>query len=324
MQYKYFYKTKNFCFQHWEDQFLSWNPKNFDNITQVTLPAKYVWQPDLIQANNAKDEFYNKQYREYFRVVVNYQGIVYASPAGVLTTTCSFNLFYFPFDRQTCKVDVSSWTYTCDEVDIKSNSTNVGLDFFSKNGEWLLEKTDIANIETISERGYKYCSVQVSLTIKRKPLYFILMIVLPCVILSVVSIFTFIIPPESSERVMMSMTTLLSFVLFLTALNNILPRNSDQAPMLVSYITVTIIAMWIALIITIFLVRIYFNEQPSKDVQLDQNSNNGFFSNFKSLNELLKRKRREIADTMDVVLFWVFTIGLAIATIVIFVILPPR
>ncbi|CAD5114192.1 DgyrCDS3336 [Dimorphilus gyrociliatus] len=318
-------KLELFAWQsmQWRDEYLSWRPKNFDNISEITIPSKYVWQPDFIQENNAKD-FYNKQYQEYFHVIVNHDGIVTAAPAGQLTTVCSFNLFYFPFDKHTCKVVISSWTYTCDEVDIKSNLTEIDLGFFKPNGEWTLEYTDVTNIETKTNRDYKYCSVYIHLTLKRKPLYYILVILLPCVILSLVSVFTFIIPPESSERIMMSMTSLLAFVLFLTALNNILPRNSDQAPMLVSYITVIVIAMWIALIISIFLVKVYFKDQPSKENIPDQNGNRGLLSNFKSVGELVKEKKRDIADWMDITLFWVFTIGLGVATIVIFVIIPPK
>ncbi|KAF7236935.1 5-hydroxytryptamine receptor 3A [Varanus komodoensis] len=34
--------------QHWIDEFLQWNPEDFDNITQLSVPTEAIWVPDIL------------------------------------------------------------------------------------------------------------------------------------------------------------------------------------------------------------------------------------------------------------------------------------
>ena len=38
-------------FQHWTDAGLKWDPKDFDNITKITLPSQDIWKPDIVLYN---------------------------------------------------------------------------------------------------------------------------------------------------------------------------------------------------------------------------------------------------------------------------------
>jgi hypothetical protein len=33
--------------QSWRDPRLSWNPADFDNITQIRFPSSAIWRPDI-------------------------------------------------------------------------------------------------------------------------------------------------------------------------------------------------------------------------------------------------------------------------------------
>ena len=35
----------------WEDQRLRWNPEDFSNITEITLPVEKLWTPDIVLQN---------------------------------------------------------------------------------------------------------------------------------------------------------------------------------------------------------------------------------------------------------------------------------
>ena len=37
----------NFVFQHWVDEFLSWNPAKFGNMTRIIVPPTHIWLPDF-------------------------------------------------------------------------------------------------------------------------------------------------------------------------------------------------------------------------------------------------------------------------------------
>ena len=37
--------------QTWNDYKLTWNPEEYDNVTQLYVPAESIWHPDLVLYN---------------------------------------------------------------------------------------------------------------------------------------------------------------------------------------------------------------------------------------------------------------------------------
>ncbi len=37
--------------QYWKDEFLVWNPSEFNNITMMHIPANKIWKPDILVYN---------------------------------------------------------------------------------------------------------------------------------------------------------------------------------------------------------------------------------------------------------------------------------
>ncbi|KIH63981.1 hypothetical protein ANCDUO_05712 [Ancylostoma duodenale] len=33
----------------WRDEFLTWNPAEYDNITEIKVPRSLIWLPDVIR-----------------------------------------------------------------------------------------------------------------------------------------------------------------------------------------------------------------------------------------------------------------------------------
>ena len=42
-----FKQVELFFFQEWLDDFLKWNPADFDNITTIVVPGKDIWTPNI-------------------------------------------------------------------------------------------------------------------------------------------------------------------------------------------------------------------------------------------------------------------------------------
>ena len=64
---------------------------------------------------------------------------------------------------------------------------------------------------------------------RRRP-YYVINILLPTLLMSVCVVWTFILPTASGERIGYSLTILLSFTVFLTVTNGLLPSTSQQTP----------------------------------------------------------------------------------------------
>ena len=67
---------------------------------------------------------------------------------------------------------------------------------------------------------------------RRKPLYYVMNIMLPCLMLSLLDLLVFCLPPESGEKVSLGITVLLSFSVFLLVIADNVPQTSETAPLL--------------------------------------------------------------------------------------------
>ena len=71
--------------------------------------------------------------------------------------------------------------------------------------------------------------------LERKSQYTIINVLNPIILLSIMDLLVFWLPPESGEKVSLGITVLLSFSVFLLVVDERLPRTSDTVPILSKY-----------------------------------------------------------------------------------------
>ena len=103
----------------------------------------------------------------------------------------------------------------------------------------------------------KYSLIKYTLEIKRKPLYYIMLLILPCVLCTLLVLVSFEIPPENGERIGFCSTVMISISVYLLIMADLLPEKSDTLPILGIYYTITMLEIALALIATIIVLRIY-------------------------------------------------------------------
>ena len=93
------------------------------------------------------------------------------------------------------------------------------------------------------ERHYDCCNEDVEqlvyeLTIRRKPLFFLLYMIFPVCAVVFLSLLGFVIPPESGERIGFGVTILLTMGVYLMVISEDLPKTAHSAPLIgVLYVT---------------------------------------------------------------------------------------
>ena len=75
-----------------------------------------------------------------------------------------------------------------------------------------------------------YPTVTYDIVLHRKPAFYIMTLLLPCIITKAIAVFGFILPPESGEKLSLEVTVLLSLVIFLLIVIEQLPHSSDSFP----------------------------------------------------------------------------------------------
>ena len=111
----------------------------------------------------------------------------------------------------------------------------------------------------------KYSFAKYTLKIKRKPLYYIMLLIIPCVLCTMLVLISFSIPPENGERIGFCATIMISISVYLLIMADLLPEKSDTLPVLGIYYTITMVEIAAALMATIFVLRMYHSvsEPPS-------------------------------------------------------------
>ena len=173
--------------------------------------------------------------------MIKHNGNVTWLSTVIYKSSCSIHVKYFPFDEQVCDMIFASWTFDGYFLDILLNSNEGDLTNFIKNGEWhLVELSATKLLKNYSCCEEPYPEIYYKLRIRRRPLYYVFNMVFPCLLITLVAFLGFFLPPDSSEKVSIGITTLLSLTVFLTLVAESLPPTSEQLPLLGIYYFITI------------------------------------------------------------------------------------
>lgn len=196
-------------------------------------------------------------------VVLHSNGVNEWNAPASFTSTCKINVANFPFDKQNCSLKFGSWTFQGDRLTMKSAQPSADLNLYLQNGEWnLIAMPAQLNKVYYNCCPYPYYDVTLYLIIQRKPLYYVFNLILPCALISTLTLIKFFLPPESGEKVGLGITVLLAMTVFLLLVAETLPATSDDVPLLGQYFIATMSVTAMSLVGTCTILN-FFHRSPS-------------------------------------------------------------
>ncbi|XP_046556909.1 LOW QUALITY PROTEIN: neuronal acetylcholine receptor subunit alpha-3-like [Haliotis rubra] len=221
----------------WTDPRLQWTPASHGNVTYLFDTEKVIWRPEVVIDNavNAIGVIEDDD----LLIRVKHTGEVTWEPPGLFSTSCDIDVTYYPFDRQACTIELTSWSYNIHEVNLTQLSSEVFSGDFSENGEWDLKSTSVTS-KTLVEAEGTFSQLDFTLHLQRRVTYYILSIILPIALTSILSVITFTLPFESGEKVSYALTVLLSYAVLMLLVSENIPPTS---------ITVSVLGIYLALIL---------------------------------------------------------------------------
>nr|XP_046189396.1 neuronal acetylcholine receptor subunit alpha-7-like isoform X2 [Oncorhynchus gorbuscha] len=242
----------------WFDHYLQWNQSEYPGVKNLRFTTDQVWTPDILLYNSADDDF-DSTFKT--NVLVNSSGFAEYLPPGIFMSTCNVDVRWFPFDIQKCEMKFGSWTYDGWLMDLQMNEADISG--YMSNGEW-----DLVGVPgTRSEVFYDCCKepypdVTFVVTIRRRTLYYALNLLIPCVLLSSMTLLIFLLPADSGEKISLGITVLLSLTVFMLLVAEIMPATSDSIPLIGQYFASTMIIVGMSVIATTVVLQ-YHHHDPN-------------------------------------------------------------
>ena len=141
---------------------------------------------------------------------------------------------FYPFDDQKCTMEIETWVYTADKVNLTNSMDVVGIDTYIPHGEWSIIKTEVKGVNVIY-RYYldeQFPEVYCTIYIRRKHTFYFMYILLPCLMLSGVLLMIFLLPADSGEKVSLGVSILVAISVFLLLVAGNVPDTSDAIPII--------------------------------------------------------------------------------------------
>ena len=172
---------------------------------------------------------------KYFFAKILYDGNVSWNFPAVVKSSCLLDVQYFPWDQQICPLKYGSWTFSGFEVDLKNSSAEGDTSNYIQNGEWHLVGIPARRHVEYYGSDVPYPDVTFYIIMRRKPLYYVFNLILPCIFIMATALLAFYLPPESGEKVSLGVTVLLALTVFLLMVADAMPPQSNAVPLMGSY-----------------------------------------------------------------------------------------
>ncbi|XP_063616582.1 neuronal acetylcholine receptor subunit alpha-10-like [Cydia splendana] len=219
--------------QVWMDYHLRWNTSDFDGIGVIRIPFERVWKPDIILYNNADPNYRSAVINT--NVIVRNTGEVTWLSHGIYVSVCDINVEQFPFDVQLCTMKWASWTYDGFQLDLIKQFDEGDTTNYQTNGEF-----DLVSFEANKHMKYYSCCVEpypditYIIKLRRRPMFYVFNLILPCLLINGIALLVFYVPSESGEKVTLGISALLSMTVFLMTIRDTLPPT-EKTPLISLY-----------------------------------------------------------------------------------------
>ncbi|XP_034864868.1 5-hydroxytryptamine receptor 3B isoform X1 [Mirounga leonina] len=252
-------KTSIWYHEVWDDEFLSWTPSMFDEIREISLPLSDIWAPDIII--NELVDIEGSPNLPY--VYVNSSGTIKNSKPIQVVSTCGLETYTFPFDIQNCSLTFSSVLHTVQDVNLAFLRSREDIKHdkkeFLNDSEWELLSVS-STYSILQSSAGDFAQIQFNVVIRRRPLVYVVSLLIPSIFLMLVDLGSFYLPPTCRIRIVFKSSVLVGYTVFRVNMSDEMPRSTLSTPLIGVFFTVCMAFLVISLFKSILLVRFLHDE----------------------------------------------------------------
>ncbi|PAA54442.1 hypothetical protein BOX15_Mlig032313g2 [Macrostomum lignano] len=258
--------TSMISLYEWTDYHLRWEPEDEDGIMFVHIPTKDIWLPDIALYNYADERL---EERRDVAAKVHYTGLVEWHPMAIYKSACEIKIKFFPFDKQVCWLKFGPWTYDGWRVNISyyHNMTKFDLEEMIDSPEW----TILSHKAKYNEEVYPCCpepyvDITFWIWIRRSTAFYTFILILPCFLLSSLTLVLFWLPPETPAKMVLGMNIFVAFFLLMLLLEKQTPSASDSFPLIGQYYCLNMGIITLSTFLSVIVVNFHFRGDNRQEV----------------------------------------------------------
>ncbi|CAI5439752.1 unnamed protein product [Caenorhabditis angaria] len=234
--------------QVWRDARLTWKWEDWENIIMIYTRLDKIWSPPFIVFGASEVMEHRDQANRMVQIVHN--GMIDSHIPLKLTTNCKLDMTDFPFDIQTCSIQIGLPSFNSKLFEISvdvprdiAQSTNLG------NSVWRVVKLtwESQEIKPEDNKTDVIKMAVIKLHLKRNPIYYMYMIVLPTFVINSISMAGVFM--KNGEKIQIGLTHIMTLTFILGILADKLPKT-EVIPFLGKYIIFGLCTMIFAIILS--------------------------------------------------------------------------
>ncbi|XP_063240486.1 neuronal acetylcholine receptor subunit alpha-7-like isoform X2 [Bacillus rossius redtenbacheri] len=244
----------------WWDQRLRWNDSDYEGLQVVQADVTEIWHPEIFLYNSALDV--NDASFAHTPCVFYPTGeAIWIAPCEH-HVFCDMDLRRWPYDTQTCRVRLGSWTYS--NVDFRLKSIKSELALQETSSEW--EVLDVQ--ESRQERQYPVYSepvveIEYIVTCRRRSPAYAAVVVAPAVVSALLTLAVFWLPPRAAEKTALGAITAVMVCIFLAGIAQKVPVSAGSTPAIVVFYAVTLHMVCGSVVASVLLANLSTNKRVS-------------------------------------------------------------
>ncbi|XP_032813844.2 acetylcholine receptor subunit delta isoform X2 [Petromyzon marinus] len=267
--------------QTWTDYRLSWDPEEYGGIVELRVPSTKVWLPEIVLENNIDGQY---TMALYCNVILDSSGLVYWLPPAIYRSYCSISVINYPFDWQNCTLVFRSLTYSAREINMQLKLEQdqdppnkfftvewivTDKEAFTENGEWeIVHLPAKKHINTaLSKDDTKYQNITFYVIIQRKPLFYVINIIIPMVIISLIASLAYYLPCDCGEKMTVSISVLLAQTVFLFLVAQKLPETSLEVPIIAKYLMFIMVLVTMVVLSSVVVLNLHHRSPSTHHLQ---------------------------------------------------------
>ena len=178
----------------------------------------------------------------------------------IFKSECTIDITWFPVDRQSCPLKFGLWTYNGLRVNLTNLRDSADLSGYIPSGEFNLDGVPVQKNTQYYAccPGVPYPDVTIHVNLIRRTKFYIMNIIWPGLLIALLAAITFLLPPESGERIGLGITNLLAMMVFLLLISESIPPTSDAISFASNFFTTIVVLSAVALIVSCVAIKLQY------------------------------------------------------------------